>query len=442
MVLKNSQLVIHIEHFLLNIFIRYLDGDMKGIPDKLLNQLHELFSECEQFNSHSNLKTMFSYASLSHLENELPEADSKKVRVEKVTQFLFKEYTNKNENCLVLFIRVLITNTKTQNLRYHQLVNLADELERYITSIFTAEKPDNNEKKGEDNRYDNDKLNRSLSADQPLSLLFNSQLFDCLLSIDFKDQEACVTQAIEWQKKRQRTVAFLINGYDDKYGQSAFIERLFRKIPEFKHEKEIIKIKLESGWETSNILQEIAKFFGLDYISINTSITSSEDIQDKIINKACECLQFKNLIFVFYIPQRFFVGLLADLINDFWEPMVDRVNHKDTYLTMFLVESNHKEKGLQELSNKLAPREDDSSYPIFPLYLPLLSKFSRDHLEKWLENGVEDEEIRHKLLVGTQQKNFVDTLLKETEWGIPERVYKKICNHFSVRWEDINQCQI
>ncbi|MEC4815155.1 MAG: hypothetical protein SAK29_18045, partial [Scytonema sp. PMC 1069.18] len=166
-------------------------------------------------------------------------------------------------------------------------------------------------------------------------------------------------------------------------------------------------------------------------------------MQEQIIDKIRECLQSQNLILIFYIPEYLLAGFLTDLIQHFWQPIVDRVNHQDTYLTMFLVEHNHKELGAKGLGACLASDfEDEPSYPSYPLYLSQLSKFSSKHLNEWLDNSVKDEKIRQNLLAGMQQRNFVDKLLKETEWGIPELVYKKICRYFDVSWEEIDQCQI
>ncbi|NJM23029.1 MAG: hypothetical protein HC907_32290 [Richelia sp. SM1_7_0] len=166
------------------------------------------------------------------------------------------------------------------------------------------------------------------------------------------------------------------------------------------------------------------------------------NIQEQIIDKIRECLQSQNLILIFYIPEYLLAGFLTDLIQHFWQPIVDQVNHQDTYLTMFLVEHNHKKLGAKSLgANLVSGFEDEPNYPSYPLYLNQLSEFSSNHLNEWLDNGVE-EKIRQNLLAGMHQRHFVDKLLKETEWGIPELVYKKICRYFDVSWEEIDQCQI
>ncbi|MBD2457078.1 hypothetical protein H6G80_23760 [Nostoc sp. FACHB-87] len=275
-------------------------------------------------------------------------------------------------------------------------------------------------------------------AKQPKIHIDKHEIFNSIIEIDFKDQEDNIIQAIRCQEKRQRKAAFLVNGYDDRYGQEILIERLFRKLPEFINGRKI-KIKLDSGCEISYFWKQIApEFFGSEHIPKMT-----KDIEEKIIDKIRECLQSQNLIFIFYIPDYLLAGFLTDLIQHFWQPVVDRVNHKDTYLTMFLVEHNHKELGAKGLGACLASDfEDEPSYPSYPLYLSQLSKFSSKHLNEWLDNGVKDEKIRQNLLAGMQQRNFVDKLLKETEWGIPELVYKKICRYFDVSWEEIDQCQI
>lgn len=278
-------------------------------------------------------------------------------------------------------------------------------------------------------------------AEQPKTYIDPHTIFNSIIEIDFKEQEYNVIQAIDCQDKHRRKAAFLVNGYDHRYGQTILMERLFRKLPQLRNARKI-RIKLDGGCEISDFWKQIAPdFFGSDYLPKMT-----QHMQEQIIKSINECLQSQNLIFIFYIPENLLAGFLGDLIQDFWQIIVDRVDNKDTYLTMFLVEHNHKELGAKGLGAYLASDfEDELSYPSYPLYLNPLSKFSSKHLNEWLDNldnDVEDKKIRHNLLVGIQQKIFVDKLLKETEWGIPELVYKKICRYFDVSWEEIDQCQI
>lgn len=276
-------------------------------------------------------------------------------------------------------------------------------------------------------------------AEQPKIHIDKHKIFNSIIKIDFKEQEDNIIQAIRCQEKRRRKAAFLVNGYDSRYGQIILIERLFRKLPQLTNARKI-RIKLDSGCEIYRFWEQIAPDF---FASKHIPKMTQHNMQEQIIDKIRECLQSQNLILIFYIPEYLLAGFLTDLIQHFWQPIVDKVNHKDTYLTMFLVEQNHKELGAKGLGANLASDfEDEPNYPSCPLYLNQLSKFSSKHLHEWLDNGVEDEKIRQNLLAGMQQRNFVDKLLKETEWGIPELVYKKICRYFDISWEEIDQCQI
>lgn len=314
--------------------------------------------------------------------------------------------------------------------------------EGYIFPLFLSNLRDYYHEEDNDWRIVNDlymrveqELDNSHQRYQTSSPMFEHQLFESLLKIDFKDQEKYVTEAIELQRMRQRRkVAFLVNGYGKRYGQAIFIERLLRKLPEFQNLRKI-QTKLDNITEISDFWKQITP----EFIGSSGSISMSlEEIKQQVREKISICLQSQNLIFIFHIHDHCFPEILTDLIIEFWQPIVYEINHSDNYLGMFLVD--YQGRCVNSLGVHLASDyEDEHRYPKFPLFLNRIGHFTREHLEEWLEN---DQKIRHELLSSTSQRNFVDQLLQESQWGIPELVYRNICSYFDVSWEEIDQCQI
>jgi hypothetical protein len=382
------------------------------VSGELYELCHKVFLKCDYFanNNAQGLRNLCRpNDELNHLSFQIKDGDNSGDLVISVLAIVLKGENDTDNWIFPEFVKALKRTISEGDARRIEFDHLLSKVQEYRNS------------------------NR---AKQPKIHIEKHEIFNSIIEIGFKDQEYNIIKAIRFQEKRRRKAAFLVNGYDNRYGQEILIERLFRKLPEFINGRKIKK-KLDGGCEISHFWKQIApEFFGSEHLPQMT-----QDMQEQIIDKIRECLQSQNLIFIFYIPEYLLAGFLTDLIQHFWQPIVDRVNHQDTYLTMFLVEHNHKELGAKGLGACLASDfEDEPSYPSYPLYLSQLSKFSSKHLNEWLDNGVKDEKIRQKLLAGMQQRNFVDKLLKETEWGIPELVCKKICRYLDVSWEEIDQC--
>ncbi|NJM23030.1 MAG: hypothetical protein HC907_32295 [Richelia sp. SM1_7_0] len=109
-------------------------------------------------------------------------------------------------------------------------------------------------------------------VEQPTTHIDKHQLFNSILEIDFVDQEYNVIQAIRYQENLRRKAAFLVNGYDNRYGQTILIERLFRKLPQLRNARKI-RIKLDAGCEIYRFWEQIAPdFFWLRTYTENDSV--------------------------------------------------------------------------------------------------------------------------------------------------------------------------
>ncbi len=143
---------------------------------------------------------------------------------------------------------------------------------------------------------------------------------------------------------------------------------------------------------------------------------------DQVIPRVIECLTNQHLIFIFTEVHRTCIGFIPEVIEHFWQPIVESVNLSDTYLVMFLVDNKGK---VCKSGMPLASQVEQSEYPRVPLHLSPTTRFSRKHISQWLRMAVAAEVVPESLLV--------DTLLGEYQNGVPELVYQRICYYCGSR---------
>jgi hypothetical protein len=243
----------------------------------------------------------------------------------------------------------------------------------------------------------------------------NRRLFKSLLQIDFEEQQEEVTNALKLQQSLKRAAAFLIHG-EEKFGQEILVHRL-SQLPELRNGRRI-KIKMARMDDVSDLWNAVAA--ELTGGSNQVSYLSPDQVMALVI----ECLKTQHLIFIFTEVHRSCIGFMPELIEQFWQPMVDIVNLKETYLVMFLVDNKGKtcKSGMP-----LAWQVCQPEYPKVPLHLPPTTRFLHKKISQWLQMAVAAEIVPESL--------SVETLLNESQGGVPELVYQRICYHCDCSWE-------
>lgn len=105
---------------------------MSSIPSSLYVDLEKNLLESGVFDSNDTLKAIFVDERLEYWAYELPEATSRKNRVEITIDFLIRKYNYKQENALVLLLRVLGDRISMQDNRYEKFRRLAKEIQALI----------------------------------------------------------------------------------------------------------------------------------------------------------------------------------------------------------------------------------------------------------------------------------------------------------------------
>jgi hypothetical protein len=106
-----------------------LGRNLSGILPDVNKRLRTTLLNCDVFASNTELRGVFVDARLSPWRNRVPEASSPASRVRAIINLLHYQYSDTQENALVLLLRVLSDHIDPGDALHHQLIELADELE-------------------------------------------------------------------------------------------------------------------------------------------------------------------------------------------------------------------------------------------------------------------------------------------------------------------------
>lgn len=105
---------------------------MNGIPPNILKQLKKVLSTCGPFNNHEELRSVFVDQRIHAWAEKLPEQTNKSSRMNAVIDYLYDRENSSRENALVLFLQVLADQINPDDLCYHNLAKVTQELEKGI----------------------------------------------------------------------------------------------------------------------------------------------------------------------------------------------------------------------------------------------------------------------------------------------------------------------
>ena len=101
---------------------------MPGLPSQLLINLKKTLLESSAFNKHSTLAALFEDARIKPWKNDIPEADSKKERVDLFVSAFINRWSKSGPSVLVLFLQVLHDEALEEETYQQRLNDLAIEV--------------------------------------------------------------------------------------------------------------------------------------------------------------------------------------------------------------------------------------------------------------------------------------------------------------------------
>lgn len=102
---------------------------MSGIPKALLIPLRQILSNCEEFQSHRQLSSVFIVEELSPWKGSLPEAESLKERVNLTISYLSNRQNGHGDSILAIFLKTLSDEYELEDERHNRLATIADQVE-------------------------------------------------------------------------------------------------------------------------------------------------------------------------------------------------------------------------------------------------------------------------------------------------------------------------
>lgn len=360
-----------------------------SLPSSLLSQCYTVFSKCEEFDDQEQVGCLFIAEEIQHCRRRLKQEKSPKARVRSTLDLLIKCECKHPEYRIALpfFLEQLYS-------AYELGDPLRDEIEELCRSVQKAIKSQ-----------------RAIKTDQE-----KQKLYDLILGIDFVEQFKVFEKTIESQK----TGAFLIHGQED-YGQEVLAKRLY-------------KSKTQGSTRCIPIDIRNAKVVG-DIEGIWSDIANRlrvpKDTEHReLAFMLLEIWQTSNIVLVLKGIEETYSNFISDFIAVFWSLILDsskdifEKNSRDlsNYFLVFLID----EKG--HFGHNWAFEQQTDYLTI----LPALEKFHPEILSKWLSE-VQEYFSQFEYLSST-------ALLDISGNGIPQFVYKKICQHCYVDWEDLLQC--
>lgn len=361
---------------------------MLTIPNELLVSCRITLLKCREFESYRTLKSIFITPELVPFRIGLREADNPGELVDLFIDYILGKKLPGGQPVFPLFLSTLYE-------RYPTGDALKDEIAQLLSNI-----------------------NAAMLVGLPQFILNphkNNILFDLLLRLDFRAQIQLVRQVID----EQRIAAFLIHGPPD-YGQRVLSYRLTHLLPRWESGR-YIQVDAGAngtGKSSRSLWREIAKRIDLHP---DTEI-------DALAEKVCLWWQTQDVIIVIqtvdYIP----AFILASWLDEFWNPIVQAARRTPdqsqirTHLLLFLVDySGVVCENCHEFIDD--PHQIQFSYR--PLLLPPANVFPENELDIWLDIASE---------VFPSRPNAKE-LIQQTQNGIPDLVYEKICYYCGISWE-------
>jgi transcriptional regulator with XRE-family HTH domain len=260
-----------------------------------------------------------------------------------------------------------------------------------------------------------------------------NKLKKLLIELNYKEQ---YTQFSSWREQRYKTGAFIIEG-KPKRGQRWLVNRLLQQ--KFREPYEIDNLiplmkptsskKSEEDYDEfypDEMWKELARSLGL----------GSKANAEKCVERAFQRWENDNLILAVY-TDKIYEGIPL-LIKEFWQPLIEKVSQNqenESYLLMFLIDSS--DRASQWRSDTVFSDNLTNGHPQQPISLPRIETLGKKCYDSWFEDNrnflgcprnTQDEQ--NKL------QNVSKTIWDKTK-GIPEDVFKQICQRCGCNWSDI-----
>ncbi|MUG91154.1 hypothetical protein F7734_01020 [Scytonema sp. UIC 10036] len=261
-----------------------------------------------------------------------------------------------------------------------------------------------------------------LNRIENLTFQDNNLLYEALLSLNYQDQ---VDKFQKFWNYHNNCLprCFLVRG-EPKSCQRWLLNRLLQTSLRCSTTAKKVRISLAERGES--YIEDI-------WAKLSLELKTSASPQ-KLVTQTYEDWQKETVIIVFPNFDRLCPTEAKQLIEKFWNPLVEKVQNCsqgcNSYLVMFLVDN----RGYAS-EWKIDWAKDLEKYsPLYPMDLEPISDFSEKLLISWVMGN-------HQLLGSTgndeQLQKLAQDFWRNSRQGIPELAMEEICKHCGSSWSDI-----
>ncbi len=252
----------------------------------------------------------------------------------------------------------------------------------------------------------------------------NDTLYNTLLRLNFTNQVSLFRRFVE----KHTLVSCLIHG-EPEYGQRWLLNRLVQLVPNGRSAK-VIQFGL-SRKSRANYIESLWRELG------GRVGLPGQHSPQKIAQAVCKLWQTQTVILVFQnldqMPQEY----MSQFLCEFWLPLVEisgncspRLGHYR--LLMFLVDYSG---SVEQWKIDCVEALDSTWKPQILVKLPRLNRLSDRDLVIWMETGINDLPVK----LTTQLERTVQSILKNSENGLPELALQQICSLCECNWYEWEQ---
>ncbi|MBV6628020.1 MAG: hypothetical protein KI793_34730 [Rivularia sp. (in: Bacteria)] len=247
----------------------------------------------------------------------------------------------------------------------------------------------------------------------------NQQLYYLLQRLDYTEQEQLFSRFI----RRQQIAAFMIHGSSQDYGQHWLANRLLKEIRRVSDRPVLVDLDcLVYNPNSQTMWKELGRHFG-----------GIKDSPDLIAEKVFKSWTTKNIYIVIDNVEFMCEKLLQELIQEFWSPLATKAqsiaSQTNFKLLMFLIDNAGFVKN-QSWNVSFAEIFEPTWSCCTPVKLPFLKIFSDTVLQNWINN--EFIHLPDQMVENVDEA--VQTILENSEAGIPIPAFREICNLCECEW--------
>jgi len=251
----------------------------------------------------------------------------------------------------------------------------------------------------------------------------STRLYNTLVRLDYREQVRVFQQ---FKSEGRQIGVFLIHGAPS-FGQGWLLNRLINQLP---HSSTALNFifsfeRKAGGRSLKDLWSDLSKWVGHK----NPPFLSDSSLEQEIVKRVHELWRRQTVILILNRVHEIDERYVHEFMKTFWFPLTEMTSRTSPqtskhYLLMFLVDNADCVDGW---SVPVTHELDRAWEPHIPIKLERLTSFSHDVLDSWI--GYEIDTLPADLTA--------QSILDNSESGIPEDVLDHICSLFGCQWPDL-----